>query len=382
MAQETEAACLLRTGQLYPRRVGLKPAGGEIVFVGVKHGGFSLYHGDEPHYHLDLEGRWQRAYVGGTHYIKGIDGTVHALERRREESSLVLHRRLVGFIAAMDLDARVRQAAIDLLSDLGAGRLLRIPPAEGGQLLDDDELTDLLDRVTRWDTNTWFHQRELYHALLGAPPLLPPDAQHAVVLQASVFEPPSADGSGPPSLEPRPLDDFEDHARKVVALQGRRLAQCRRVFLAGDVLHLPLHQALGYFEAIARVFPLGDETAPARLSDLPVDAVRLGGIDVSLFDLRFPLPDRDGWKRLKAKHLGRVTLGVSSGDLEVRRDFGPSWSDPELRQTVTALKAAGVPVSLILLVGVGGALRPKPTWRPRPTWSTSSRSNRATGSTS
>ena len=75
MAQSTEAACLLQSGSMYPRRLGLRTESGEDVFVGIKPGGFSLYFGDAPIYHFDLEGRWQRAFVEGVHYLKGLDAS-------------------------------------------------------------------------------------------------------------------------------------------------------------------------------------------------------------------------------------------------------------------------------------------------------------------
>ena len=115
MDHRTEAACLLETGALYRKRIGLeRTAGdGDPTFAGFKHGAFSLYFGDEPIYHFDLEGRWQRAYIEGIHYLKGLDAEVHAIDRVREGANLVLHRRKLSFGEAGDLDARIRSVALD-----------------------------------------------------------------------------------------------------------------------------------------------------------------------------------------------------------------------------------------------------------------------------
>src|SRR5262249_18476336 len=77
----TEAACLLQQGALYRKRIGLERAGdgGGPIFAGLKHGAFSLYFGDAPIYHFDLEGRWQRIFADGIHYLKGLDVEVHAV---------------------------------------------------------------------------------------------------------------------------------------------------------------------------------------------------------------------------------------------------------------------------------------------------------------
>ncbi len=109
MAQDhpTEAACLLEQGALYGRRIGLKPlvADGDPIFAGFKQGAFSLYFGDAPIFHFDLEGRWQRAFVDGTHYLKGLDATIHAIDRVREGPNLVLKRRTLTLVEADGLDA-------------------------------------------------------------------------------------------------------------------------------------------------------------------------------------------------------------------------------------------------------------------------------------
>src|SRR5262249_27777461 len=85
-APQSEAACLLHSGALYRTRLGLVPAGdaAAMVFLGFKKGAFSIYFDDAPIYHFDLEGRWQRAFIEPTHYLKSLDTTVHAVDRVRE----------------------------------------------------------------------------------------------------------------------------------------------------------------------------------------------------------------------------------------------------------------------------------------------------------
>src|SRR4051794_41126248 len=114
MAHETEAACLLRTGNQYARRLGLRTGSGDVVFLGFKRGGFSIYFGDGPIFHFDLEGRWQRAYWEGTHYRKALDGTIDAIERPREAGNMVLRRRTLDFAEMTNLDESIREMVLDL----------------------------------------------------------------------------------------------------------------------------------------------------------------------------------------------------------------------------------------------------------------------------
>ena len=134
--QQTEASCLLQGGALYRSRVGLVSASGpeDLLFAGFKKGAFSLYFGDAPIYHFDLEGRWQRAYVDVTHYLKSLDTSVHAIDRVREGANLVLRRRALRDDEIRDLDVQVRGIALGLIAELDGGRLRRQePPTDKAQ---------------------------------------------------------------------------------------------------------------------------------------------------------------------------------------------------------------------------------------------------------
>ena len=128
----TEAACLLEQGASYRRRIGLKPVvtPGDPIFAGFKHGAFSLYFGDAPIYHFDLEGRWQRAFVDGTHYLEGARRgracdrpRARGAEPRLEaQDAGGAPRRKISTIA-------VRSTALELIAGLDSGTLGRVEPA-------------------------------------------------------------------------------------------------------------------------------------------------------------------------------------------------------------------------------------------------------------
>ncbi len=155
----SEAACLIEQGATYRRRVGLKPVqgDGEPIFTGFKPGAFAVYFGDAPFYHFDLEGRWQRAFVDGTHYRKSLDGGVQCIDRVREGPNLVLKRRTLTQAAASEFDSQVRSMALDLIADLDAGKLGRVEPSSPKAIaLRPDELREFLARISRWDATAWF----------------------------------------------------------------------------------------------------------------------------------------------------------------------------------------------------------------------------------
>jgi hypothetical protein len=359
ISAQTEAACLLQSGALYRSRVGLVPISqrAELVFTGFKPGAFSIYFGDAPIYHFDLEGRWQRAYIEPTHFLKGLDTRTHAIDRVREGANLVLKRRILTQQEVAELDLQVREVALGLLNDLDAGRLDRQdPPADKAQALGNDPLRDFLERIASWDAPAWAAHRARYHATYGPLPFLPPDSQNAVVLQATLGSAQGVGfGLGPVSEHSvRSPDEFAGHVRAVSELNGRRLLQSRLAFLAGsDVLRLPVENVNSYLEIVSRAFRIVPRTkGPANRDG--ESTPQLDGIHAFLDDFRTGDPELEALRAYRQRNLLHVSLGVESGDRDIRSSYGKTWSDDDLRSLVADLRTAAMGLSILTLVGAGG----------------------------
>lgn len=354
MAHLTEAACLLHTGALYPLRLGLRPASGEDIFLGVKPGAFSIYFGDAPIYHFDLDGRWQRAFIDGVHYLKGLDTTTQALDRVREGESLVLRRRTLGFAEAADLDDRVRSTAIELTGGLGSS-LSTLAPSDGTRPIALDVARDLLGCVIAWDAAAWFAHRERYLACYGPLPFLPPDTPSPVILQATLGHGrgPGFGGEPPAEYYERTPDQVSEHARDVARLLGRRVLQCRQVFLAGaDALRLGLDAVVNWIDAAAGVFPIRPGPRPrARDVDVLDDSPSFDGFHAFLHEFDRPPFRPEAWEEMRARHFRRLILGIESGSARVRALYGRDWPDDGLRAWVGSCP---VGLGLVVVVGAGG----------------------------
>lgn len=353
MEHRTEATCLLDTGALYRERVGLTRSDDprDLVFAGFKHGAFSLYFGDEPIYHFDREGRWQRAFLDARHYLKGLDGEVHAIDRPREGANMVLQRTKLTPGQTAELDERIGRVAVDLAATLESGRFQRRePPAGSARALRNADLLAFLARIGQWDAVAWKAQNDRYRAIYAPLPFLPPECQNAVVVQATRGRSPAGIFDVSPagkSLTQSP-EAFEGHARDVAGLWGKRLLQARVVYLAdGGVLHQPPGRVIQYLEAIGRIFPIRRQADPG----MP----RFDGVHLFLDDFRGPDIGPDDWRGFIDRGLVRLSLGIESGAPEVRSLYQKAWSDDELRATVAAAKAAGLGSSVLTLVGAGGA---------------------------
>lgn len=357
MDRQTEAACLLGSGATYGRRLLLRPGSGDPIFAGSRPGVFSLYFGDQPIFHFDRDGRWQRAFFAGIHYLKGLDATVQAIDRVRQGGNLVLKRRTLGPAEASEFDARVVDAARDVLAALDAGRIERLSPPAPTPALSVDELRQALGQVAGWDRDAWSAHRERYMATYGPLPFLPPDARGHVVLQATLGHRGGvAFGLGAAAEHAvRSPHEFGAHAAAVRRLLGRRIEQSRGVFLAGgDVLRQPPEVVSSYLETIASTFPIDPASARVRPRDALDAPPRLDGIDAFLDDFAGPMPDRLAWQHFRARHLRRVTLGIESGDSDVRALYHKRWVDDDLRAVVADLKEAGLGVGVLVLVDAGG----------------------------
>ncbi len=355
MAESTEAACLLQSGAIYSRRLGMKTSTGEAIFLGVKPGAVSLYFGDAPIFHFDLEGRWQRAYLDGTHYLKGLDGSVRSIDRDREPSGLTLRRETLAYAETTDVDALVRSTALALLDDLDSGHATLLDPPANVRAFEAGEAREFLESVGHWDASAWFSHRERYLATYGRLPFLPPETPNALVLQATLGDREGRAFGGAKGDEHYVRDgrEFLDHARAVARLLGGRVAQHRGIFLAGpDALRRPIGDVLDWLATIRKVFPTPGETPiGAAWDDQPADP---GPVVAFLDDFSAPRLDPGDWQALREAGLARVTLGVESGDPAVRSGFGKSWEEGELRSTVRGLKAAGMGLGLVALVGAAG----------------------------
>ena len=330
---ETEASALLRAGAIYPRRIGLRDPGGRLIFAGVKRGAFSLYFDDEPIHHFDLDGRWQRAYVDGTHVRKALNQSVDLIGRSRVPEGIMLHRRAASRAEIDSFDDSIRAQAIDVCVGLSEGRYTVVPPPDPASALDLDDLRDLLDQVAGWDAAAWFARREAYVRVYGlGQDVIPPDAQNAIVLHTS-------NGEG----WPRDAVAFGEHCRDVSQFLGRRAIQASTAFLDGaSFLRRPLGDVLAILDEVQRVFTIREDSRPVMPRDLPPDLPSLSGIELALAPGPHPgpLPDLEGWRSIAGRRVRRVTYSL--GETGVGEDASSS---------ITDAKRAGLAVSMTLTFG-------------------------------
>lgn len=338
MAHESEAACLLRTGTVYSERVGLRRADDDLVFFGVKRGAFSVYWNDDPVLHADLDGRWQRLFLGGTHYVKDLNTSVRSIDRVREGPYLVMLQRTLNFAETADIDARVRSLAIELLEQRASPAASLAPPPTGVKPLDDSVRVELLERVARWDANAWFSQRELFHHTYSATRvLLPPTAGNFVRVEATFIDQPGE------HLIQRDPAEFADHLANIARLWGSRIAQSNGVFLAGpDALRQSLESLKSQLAQVRAALRASGDNGNVRepVVESLLEQFEPVGLGV------------DDWRALRELGLRGICLGLYSGDDSMRAALGLSPVGGAIQETAARAKHAKIAISVIVLSGV------------------------------
>jgi hypothetical protein len=320
---ETEAELLFRSGQLYLRRVGFVGPDGVLTFVGVKHGAVSVYWGDAPHLHFDLDGRWQRIFLEGTHYRKGLDGRTVALDRPRVDGRMQLERGELGGESVARLDAWAASRAGALAEAVRSGAVESVPPPAPAAGLDPVEAAGWLDLVSGWDARRWVEQSRLVRDAAHPWPALPPAGEGLLVVQATLGESGMVGTGGerpPEALRVRSVTGFADHLAAMRTIVGRRLAQYRGVYLAGpDALGQDPALVMEWLGAIGAAFPMGGEPPAPRRSAWAIDAAHLAGIEAGVRDAGALPTDVAIWRWYHDAGLIRVhQLDAAEGEDEPR----------------------------------------------------------------
>jgi radical SAM superfamily enzyme YgiQ (UPF0313 family) len=198
----------------------------------------------------------------------------------------------------------------------------------------------LEDEVLAWSVDELLAEGERFRRVYRPVSILPPDRYVSIVLQATegcTWNRCTFCGfyQGR-SFSAREPDELRRHAEGVRRLLGRDLLRRRGVFLGdGNALALSRRRLLPIFQVAREVFP-GQSI--------------YGFLDVYTGSKHDPVD----WAELASLGLDRVYIGMETGLDELLSFVNKPGSTAELLSLVASLEEAGVGVSLIIMVGLGG----------------------------
>ena len=278
---------------------------------------------------FDLEGRPTSLFSGGNTYKRSLASEVYG---RRSEGG-VRRRWRVSAEPAQALLAEALEVASAARAALERGARIVAPEQAA-------TFAARLERITSWTPATLLAERERFLAAYAPISILPPDQYGAVVLQATF-------GCSwnrctyctfyqDRPFQVRPLEVFREHVGAVRRLLGGAVAGRRSVFLAdGNALVLSNERLRPLFAVAGEAFP----------------GVPLAGFVDVFSGERKPA---EAWSELRSLGLQRVAIGVETGHDPLLAYLNKPGSAADAATFVALLKQAGLQVSVILMVGVGG----------------------------
>lgn len=293
--------------------------GSGAVAVRVRAQAINLLAGDAaPSYSFDLAGRLIGAFVDGINYRRGLDNRV--LTKWRNAAGARQRRWLTAD------EARVFLAQAYALADHVA-RTCQSPH---------------LAVLQGWDWPRLQADAEQFAGIYRPVSILPPDQYLALVVQAtegcSYNRCTFCDFYRDRPFRVKGDDALRDHIAAIRGFFGPAMGLRKSLFLAdANALVAPMPRLRGWLDIIAEA------------GGLP-----RGGIYsfMDAFDVHRKAAAE--WGELAARGLRRVYIGMESGDDALLRWLRKPGAAADVIEAVHLLKGAGIAVSVIIMVGVGG----------------------------
>lgn len=281
----------------------------------------------------DGAGRLWSAYVGDIGHRRGLNGRVLAKWRADNQRQ----RRWLSSTAADQLIDRAQSLTSELITDLEAVRVdLRRPlPAT---------MLATLRRAAAFTVDAAHADQDDYARLYQPIGILPPDAYLSLVLQMTLgcsFNTCAfCDFYRDRPFRIKSPAEFADHARAVRDYMGDGLPLRKGIFLGdANALVVPMRQLLPLLDALHSA----------------IDVATMGGLYAFLDGFSGEKKSADDYAELVARGLRRVYIGLESGDADLLRLLRKPGTPDDAIAAVAAMKRAGLSVSVIVLLGAGGA---------------------------
>lgn len=285
---------------------------------------------------FDGEGRLVGAFWDEVTYRRALDNRILAKwidprwpQRRR--------RRFLNDDERRSLIERVYTATVDLSTGLLFGQLT--PPADAPLV----EIQDWLAAVLRWDWAKLEGERHRFHSVYKPVPILPPDQYLSTVLQVtegcSYNKCTFCTFYRDRAFRIKTGDVLQDHITAVQTFLGEGQSLRKGVFLAdANAVIVAQRTLVPMLDAVNAAMPAAQQAGIYAFVSAP-DAMHKTSADFA---------------ELRARNLRRVYVGVESGHDPLRRFLRKPGNAADVRHAIETIKAGGVAVGLIVMVGVGG----------------------------
>ena len=292
--------------------------------------------GDSLVYSFDGEGRLWTAMRAGISYRRGLNGRTVAKWQAVHGRGDDRERRWLSEQESGALEAHACQTAAELLAALAAGEVQAEMPVPQAAL-------PALAKAAGFSSERYAEDVRHYLQVYKPVGILPPDQYMAVVLQAT-------EGCSfntctfctfyrDRRFRIRRPDEFRQHAQAVRDYLGEGLSLRRTIFLGdANALVIPMPRLLELIDIVHETY----------------DVERLGGIFAFLDGFSGEKKSTADYAELKKRGMQRIYIGMESGSEELLRLLKKPGKPEDVIQAVNAIKAGGLSVGIIVLLGAGG----------------------------
>ncbi len=307
---------------------------------------------------FDHEGRMVGAWMDERNYRRSLDNRIIEKQSGPQPGLSYRVRRELPEPDARELIARVyalAQQHRDWLRDPATRVVKQSAPTDAAIV------QDALDRVLAAGPARLERDREIFHIIYKPITILPPDQYLALVLQAtegcSYNNCAFCNFYRDRKFRVKSLQEFKHHLRDVRAFFGGALSLRKTIFLAdANALVIPREQLLPIFDAIhadVEIHPRGLDYDALKSWEAQ-RPIHFEGIYSFIDAFTTKRKTAREYAELAERGLRRVYIGMETGDEGLLRFLGKPNSPREVVQLVDHLKAGGVAVGVIVLVGAGG----------------------------
>ena len=310
----------------------------------------------EPVYAFDARGRLISGFVSGKNYRRALDNRV--LMKWQENAQR--DRRWLSEKEAREFVEPAYDLARRALEAIGKGGY-RILPAPSSSEESIPAIREALEAVVSWSWEKLLEDAEWFRRIYKPVSILPPDQYMALVLQATegcwynkcTFCTFYRDRQ----FRIKEQEEFREHITQVKEFFGPALVLKKTLFLAdANALMISYRMLSGLMDEIHREF----EVMPGGLAPDERAAWRqehpdgFEGIYSFIDAFNVGRKTVEQWRSLAKMGLRRAYIGMESGHNPLLQFLQKPGTAEDVLSAVRALKAGGVAVGVIILVGAGG----------------------------
>ena len=328
----------------------------EPIHVSLAAGTLTLSFGGRSNLSFDGEGRLVGAWFDGLTYRRALDNRV-LLKWADAEQGGLRRRRLLDVDERKAILARAYDAARCVAEGLTQGTI------DAGETPETmmSGVTVWLNNVAGWDWDRLEGEATRFAAIYKPVSILPPDQYLALVVQAT-------EGCSYNECtfctfyRDRPFRikrdvEFREHVAEVQAFFGRGAAMRKRLFLAdANAVIIPQHRLEPLLQIANDSFPILPQllTADRQAVWRKQNPFHLDGI-YAFISAPDALNKRAAdFGAMRAQNVRRLYVGLESGHDPLRRFLRKQGNADDVQAAVEMIKAGGLSVGLIFMVGIGG----------------------------